>query len=102
MFEVGFLIFANSFMRQVPDNYTGVGDMQFPTKYAQGELEFVVLRDNDCNTWGDYGYHIYEITRAYRPQRPHAIMPICYKRCSQQFNLVPCTGYSPYSATDSL
>ena len=98
LYEVGFLVFANSFMRQVPDNYTGVGDMQFPTKYAQGELEFVVLRDNDCNTYGDYGYHIYQMIRAYRPERPHAVIPIMYKRCNPTFNFLTCPSY-PGSAS---
>jgi hypothetical protein len=92
-FEVGFLMFANSFRRLVPEQYLGVGDWKFPAQFAQGELEFTVIRDNDCNTYGDYGYHIYQMIRAYRPERPHAVIPIMYKRCNPTFNFLTCPSY---------
>lgn len=92
--EIAFLIFANAFMRQAPEQYSGTGDFKFPAQYSQGELEFVVIRDNDCNTFGDFGNHLYQITRAYKPQRPHAVMAIAFQRCALDFGLAPCTPYS--------
>jgi hypothetical protein len=92
-YEVGFLIGANSFRRLVPEIYTGAGEWKFPPQFSQGELEFVVIRDNDCNTFGDFGYHIYQITRAYRPERPHAVVPIIYKRCEPDFGFATCVGF---------
>jgi hypothetical protein len=92
-YEIGFLIFSNSFRRLVPEMYTGAGEFRFPPQFSQGELEFAVIRDNDCNTFGDFGYHIFQITRAYRPERPHAVVPVAFKRCVPDFGFSTCVGY---------
>jgi hypothetical protein len=101
-FEIGFIVFANSFRRLVPEQYLGVADWRFPAQFTQGELEFVVLRDNDCNIWGDFGYHIYQMIRAYRPERPHAVIPIAYKRAFPTFNFSAQTSYPGTSTLFSL
>lgn len=92
-YEVAFLVFDNSFRRLVPESYTGAGEWKFPPQFNQGELEFVVIRDNDCNLFADFGLHIYQITRAYRPERPHAVIPIAFKRCQPDFGFATCQGY---------
>jgi hypothetical protein len=97
-YEVAFLLFSNSFRRLVPENYTGAGEFRFPPQFSQGELEFAVIRDNDCNLFGDFGYHIYQITRAYRPERPHAVIPIAFKRCQPDFGFTSCAGYPGMTA----
>lgn len=99
-YEVGFMLFANSFRRLVPERYTGVGDWKFPEQYSQGELEFVCIRDNDCNSWGDYGYHLYQMIRAYRPERPHCVVPILYSRCEPDLGLGPCVTSYPGSTSN--
>jgi hypothetical protein len=101
-YEIGFLLFANSFRRLVPQTYTGAGEWKFPPQFSQGELEFVVIRDNDCNVFGDFGYHIFQITRAYRPERPHAVIPIAYKRCQPDFGFATCTGFPGGSGSLTL
>lgn len=98
-YEVAFLVFDNSFRRLVPENYTGAGEWKFPSQYSQGELEFVVIRDNDCNLFADFGMHIYQITRAYRPERPHAVIPIAFKRCQPDFGFATCSGFSGATGT---
>lgn len=102
-YEVGFLLYRNSFRRLVPEAYTGVGDWRFPAQYSQGELEFLVIRDS-LNPYGDWGQHFYQIIRAYRPERPHAVIPILYKRCLPDLGLAPCVigSYSGYSGTYSF
>jgi hypothetical protein len=57
-----------------------------------GELTWHYQLDNDCNQFGDFGWHLYEITRAYRPVRPHAVLPILFQRCDPYANPVPCTS----------
>jgi len=99
MYEVLFMVFSNSFRRLVPEQYTGAGEWKFPPQYSQGELEFVVLRDNDCNAFGDFGYHLYQVTRAYRPERPHAVIPIIYQRCQPDFGFATCLGYPGTTGT---
>lgn len=94
LYEVGFLLFANSFQRLIPSNYTGVGDWKFPEQYAQGELEFVVIRDNQSNKYGDFGQFLWQMIRAYRPIRPHACIPILYMRCPPDFGLATCSPFS--------
>lgn len=102
-FEVGFLCYSNSFTRLVPEQYMGVGDWKFPAQYSQGELEFIVIRDS-LNPYADWGQHLYQIIRAYRPERPHAVIPILYQRCLPDLGLANCPlgSYSGYSGTYSF
>jgi hypothetical protein len=101
-YEICFLTFSNSFRRLVPETYTGAGEWRFPPQFSQGELEFTNIRDNDCNTFGDFGYHIYQITRAYRPERPHAVIPIAFKRCLPDFGFNTCAGYPGGTGTGTV
>lgn len=91
-FEVGFLIAQDSFRRLVPESYTGEGTFKFAPQLAAGELEWTYFRDNDCNVYGDFGQHIYQISRAYQPIRPHAVIPILYKRCQYDLGLALCSS----------
>jgi hypothetical protein len=88
--EVGFLVFKNSFKRLVPQRYVGEGSFRFAPQLVMGELEWHYVKDNDCNVWGDFGWHIYQITRAYQPVRPHHIVPILYRRCDEDLGLENC------------
>lgn len=90
-YEVAFLVATMTFKRLVPERYVGEGSFKFAPQLHMGELEWFYQRDNDCNVWGDYGHHIYQITRAYQPQRPHHIIPILYKRCKADLGLEECT-----------
>jgi hypothetical protein len=101
-YEIAFLVFANSFRRLVPEQFTGAGEWRFPPQFSQGELEFTCIRDNDCNLFGDFGFHIYQITRAYRPERPHAVIPIAFKRCQPDFGFATCTGYPGGTGTGMM
>jgi hypothetical protein len=88
-FEVGFLIGAGSFKRLVPERYVGEGSFKFAPQLTMGELQWHYELDNCENMYGDFGWHKYEITRAYQPLRPQAVTPILYQRC-QQFSVTPC------------
>jgi hypothetical protein len=96
-YEVGFLMAADSFERLTPIPYTGEGTFKWSPQLYSGELEWVYLRDYDCNLFGDYGQHIYQIQRAYRPVRPHAVIPILYQRCQADLGLSTCTLVSSTS-----
>jgi len=89
-FEIGVLIADGSFERQVPEKYVGEGSFKFAPQLHMGELEWHYLKDNECNQWGDFGWHKYQITRAYKPLRPQHIIPIAYKRCKADLGLVDC------------
>lgn len=90
-YEVAFLMGDESFERLVPESYVGEGKMKFSPQLAMGELEWTNIRDNDCNIWGDYGFHIYQISRAYRPMRPQNVIPILFKRCVFQSGVTYCS-----------
>lgn len=79
-FEIGFLIAPNAFKRLTPKAYTGEGSFKFSPQLHMGELEWHYQKDNDVNEWGDFGYHKYQITRAYQPIRPWFVIPIIYSR----------------------
>jgi hypothetical protein len=87
-YEVGVLICEGSFERQVPEEYVGEGSFKFAPQLHMGELEWHYFKDNDTNQWGDYGWHKYQITRAYRPLRPQFVVPIVYKRAQTDLGLV--------------
>lgn len=83
-YEVMFVVAGEAFKRLVPESYTGEGTFRFAPQLAMGELEWTYFRDNDCNLYGDFGQHIYQIQRAIQPIRPQNVCAIVYKRC--QFN----------------
>lgn len=98
-YEVGVLIFDNSFERLVPERYVGEGSFKFAPQLHMGELEWHYQMDNQCNFWGDYGQHKFQITRAYKPERPEHIVPILYKRCRADLGLVNCEEATATSLT---
>lgn len=89
-FEIGFLVGASSFERLVPERYTGEASFKFSPQLAMGELQWHYQIDNDCNLYGDFGFHKYEITRAYRPVRPANVIPILYRRCPYDLGITAC------------
>ena len=89
-FEIGFLIGKGSFERLVPERYTGEASFRFSPQLAMGELQWHYQIDNDCNLYGDFGFHKYEITRAYRPMRPANVIPILYRRCPYDTGVTAC------------
>ena len=80
-YEVMFVVAGEAFKRLVPESYTGEGTFRFAPHLAMGELEWTYFRDNDCNLYGDFGQHIYQIQRAIQPIRPQNVCAIVYKRC---------------------
>lgn len=103
-YEIGNLVFANSFERQVPERYVGEGSFKFAPQLHMGELEWHYMVDNGCNFWGDYGQHKFQITRAYKPVRPEHVVPILYKRCNADLGLVNCdeTSSTLFSGADTF
>lgn len=104
-YEIGVLIAEGSFERQVPERYVGEGSFRFAPQLHMGELEWHYLKDNECNQWGDFGWHKYQITRAYKPLRPQHIIPIAYKRCKTDLGLVACPDepvLSSYTGADTF
>jgi len=80
-FELAWVVGKSSFERLVPETYTGEGSFKFSPQLAMAELQWHYQVDNDCNQFGDFGWHLYEITRGYRPVRPANVCPILYQRC---------------------
>lgn len=101
-YEIGFLVAQGSFERQVPERYVGEGSFKFAPQLAMGELEWSYIKDNDCNVFGDFGRHIYQISRAYKPVRPQHIVPILYKRCIADLGLDDCEVTSTTEYTGSV
>lgn len=104
-YEIGVFIADGSFERLVPERYVGEGSFKFAPQLHMGELEWHYLKDNECNQWGDFGWHKYQISRAYRPLRPQHIIPIAYKRCPADLGLVACSDevtLSSYTGADTF
>lgn len=95
--EIGYLVAEGSFERLVPERYIGEGSFRFSPQLHMGELDWHYIIDSGCNMWGDYGWHKYQITRAYRPLRPEHVVPLLYKRCRADLGLVDCSEDSALS-----
>ena len=93
-YEVMFVIAGDAFKRLVPEQYVGEGTFKFAPQLSMGELEWTYFRDNDCNLYGDFGQHIYQISRAIQPIRPQNVCAIVYKRCPFDGNPLPCSTSS--------
>lgn len=91
-YEVGFLVSKGAFRRLVPERYIGEASFKFDPQFVMGELAWHYQKDNTCNVWGDFGFHIYQIVRAFQPRRPHGVIPVLYKRCAQDLGLSSCEG----------
>jgi hypothetical protein len=96
-YEVGFMIGMNGFKRLVPKSYVGEGKWKFAPQNVTGELQWHHVKDNACNKYGDFGQFLYQVTRAFLPVEPHAIIPVTYKRCEQDLGFVDCEGVSGLS-----
>lgn len=93
-YEVMFVIAGDAFKRLVPEQYVGEGTFKFAPQLSMGELEWTYFRDNDCNLYGDFGQHIYQISRAIQPIRPQNVCAIVYKRCPFDGNPLACSTSS--------
>jgi hypothetical protein len=91
-YEVGFLVSKGTFRRLVPERFVGEGTFKFDPQFVMGELAWHYVQDNVCNVWGDFGFHKYQIVRAFQPRRPHAVIPVLYKRCAPDMGLSTCEG----------
>jgi hypothetical protein len=102
--EVGTLIADGSFERLVPEKYVGEGSFKFAPQLHMGELEWHYVIDNECNARGDFGWHQYQITRAYRPLRPQHVVHLLYKRCPADLGLLACSSSdaSSFTGADSF
>lgn len=89
-YEVGFLVSKGAFRRLIPERYLGEGCFKWDPQFVMGELDWVNVQDNGCNVWKDFGYHIYQIVRAFQARRPHGIVPVLYKRCALDLGLEVC------------
>ncbi len=96
-YEVGFLVSKGTFKRLVPERFVGEGTFKFDAQFVMGELDWHYQKDNVCNVWGDFGFHKYQIVRAFQPRRPHGVIPVLYKRCAQDLGLSTCTTLTDLS-----
>lgn len=103
-YEVMFLVGAPNFERLVPERYVGEGSFKFAPQLFMGELDWHYVIDSDCNVWGDFGWHKYQIIRAYKPLRPQFVVPILSRRCTADLGLPDCTvtNASNFSGADGF
>jgi hypothetical protein len=96
-YEVGFLVSKGAFKRLVPERFVGEASFKFNPQFVMGELDWHYQLDSTCNVWGDFGFHKYQIVRAFQSRRPHGVIPILYKRCAEDLGLSTCTSLTDAS-----
>lgn len=92
--EVAFLIWKGSFRRLVPEAFTRDGEATWPAQSIVGETEWLNIRDNDFNVFGDRGQFVSQVIRAWQPVSPWSCMPILTRRCEPTDDLVACNTVS--------
>jgi hypothetical protein len=97
-YEVGLLVSKGTFRRLVPERFVGEGTMKFDPQFVMGELKWHYIEDN-INQWGDFGWHLYQILRAFQARRPHGVIPILYRRAPQAWGLTPTNPLNSLSLT---
>ncbi len=96
-YEVNFLISKGTFKRLVPERFVGEASFKFDPQFVMGELNWHYVKDNVCNVWGDFGFHIFQFVRAFQARRPHGVIPILSKRCALDLGLASCDGLTDTS-----
>lgn len=96
-YQVSFLCGDDSFVREIPEEYLGSGMTRFDKQYWGGMVRWHNQVDNDCNIWGDTGFHKYKLAAAFRPEHPEFMVAILHVRCVEDTGLVPCTPQGYYS-----
>jgi hypothetical protein len=89
-YEVGFLISKGAFRYLTPTRLTKIGDMEWPSVAAPGQMEWINPQDLACNKYRDFGQFIWELERAIQPIVPHGVIPFLYTRCADALGLVGC------------
>lgn len=102
-YEVGHFVAKGAFERLVPERYAGEGTFKYAPQLVMGELEWSYNKDNDCNQWGDFGQHLAQLSRAYKPIHPEHVVPIAYLRVEADSGLVApsVSSSSSYSGADT-
>lgn len=101
-YEVALVMGKRSFTKLAPEVNTGEGSFKFPSQGISGELMWNNIKDNDKNVWQDYGRHFYQFTRAYKPERPHAVTALIFARQQVDFGLSEITNFGDWSYSGSL
>lgn len=99
-YQVSFLVADDSFVREIPEEYLGEGMTKFDKQFWGGMVRWHNQIDNNCNMWGDTGFHKYKLAAAFRPEHPEFLIAILHTRCQSDLGLVPCTPQGYY--TNSL
>lgn len=97
-YEVLLMLGQGSFARLVPERYSLGGSFKFAPQLWSGDLEWHYAIDNDCNQFGDFGWHKYQITRAYKPMRPQHAIAVIFARCSDDLGLAGCSSTAGLNA----
>lgn len=92
-YEVALLFAPGAFERLTPERFSGEGEFKWAPQLNAMELKWWMPQGDD-NAWQDYGQHIYQIERAYKPIRPHAVIAILYRRCPFSTGLAACATTS--------
>lgn len=101
-YEVAIVMGRRSFTKLAPEMYTGEGSFKFPAQGITGQLMWTNIKDNDQNVWQDFGRHHYQFTRAYKPERPHAVCAIAFARQQVDFGLTAISDFGNWSYSGSL
>lgn len=97
-YQVSYLVAKNSFVRQIPEEFTGEGKTRFDIQNWAGKITWHNQKDNCNNIAGDQGFHWWQLAAALRPERPQFVIPILHTRCVDDLGLEQCTHQGYYTS----
>lgn len=97
-YQVSYLMFKESFIREIPAEWLGEGLTKFERQNWGGKLTWHNVIDNCTNITGNQGFHYWQLGAAFRPVRPEFAVAILHTRCVEDLGLTACTPQGYYSA----
>jgi hypothetical protein len=92
-FECALMVAKDAFKILYPERYSlKEGGANLGPQFVMGELEWFNPKDS-CNEWGDFGWWHYQVERAIQALAPHTVIPVLFKRCTDDLGMDVCTDF---------
>jgi hypothetical protein len=95
-YELVIVFLPTVMTRLIPKEFSAAGSgANFVPWNFMGAVQWLNIRDNECNPWGNKGYWGAWLAAGYMPNQVENGYAIMTKRCQGNQELITCTSYLP-------